>query len=162
MLSLITLGYYFIEYEDGKTDYVLPRAWHAMVDSHELGSKITPFPTYNDVVVNNYIAQYGGSNHLGIITNGAGSRSSPDSGMGMSLSSYGSKGSPPESKRVSTAVEMDLRVHVMPPKQGTFYMPGEKVLGWVKCRSSCFQQGTPSSITTLRARLTGKYNLHSS
>jgi len=114
----------------------MPRAWHVIVDSHEVNStrstvQISQIPTYEDAVTNEYVASNISSR--GIIEQHVG-----------------------PSREVSREADMDLQVSFKPPLQGTFYMPGDEINGWVKCHSSCFNQGTAASVKSVCVSLVGQ------
>lgn len=136
VLSFTALEQYFIEHVDETTHYGMPRAWHAVVDSHEVNSakptvQMLQIPTYEDAVTNEYMASNISSR--GIIEQHAG-----------------------PSREVSCEADMDLQISFKPPHQGTFYMPGDEINGWVKCRSDCFNKGTAASVKSVRVSLVGQ------
>ena len=53
---------------------------------------------------------------------------------------------------------MDLQVHIE-PHGSEWYMPGDDVKGWVRCRSECFHQGTAFSVLSVHTSLAGLSNL---
>ena len=140
VLSFTALEQFFIEYVDGTTDYGMPRAWHSVVDSHEINAtrsavRTSQIPTYEDAVATEYV------------TPDITSRDTRRHHAGPS------RAVPPESN-------MDLQIYFKPPRQGTFYMPGDEINGWVKCRSASFNQGTAASLKSIRASLVGRYFSH--
>lgn len=133
-------GRFFIEYDDGTIDFELPDAWCSVMNTYQvtaaprvsisapppiLKASNIPLPD-EDVPVRFEDMANQSTQNLSDISAG-------------------------HSREAGT----DLHVHIEPPRQGTFYMPGMEINGSVRCNSGYFNHGSISSLKSIRVSLVG-------
>jgi hypothetical protein len=140
MLAPTVAGRFFIEYGDGTIDFELPNPWRSVISTYQatMTSRVSISAPPPVLDASNITLQ--------------------DDGPPVRLDDT-AKRSTQNLSDISTGhvqePATDLHVHIDPPPQGMFYMPGMVINGWVRCNSGCFNHGSVSSLKSIRASLVG-------